>query len=373
MRRLLAAMTVAALMITATAVLASTGVESYRDEFRTVSYSGSDGTRNWGNPWVEIGPGTNGQPASGVVRVEEHTFCADDKCLVIGGPLVTVATGARRFANLGDFEDAVLSYDVACQSVVDLLGVVLASPVLTVEVTSNNGVTWAPVDSYCVGASGGQVARRTVRVDTWISDGFGVRFTMTGALGTAVFIDNVEVRGTVTQTTTTTTQATTPTTQATTPTTQATTPTTQATTTTSGSTSNVTTISTNGDTTTPTSREQESTTEEAPEEETTTRDSDDGLIAAVDPAEPPTGPSFGDGIRITDNGLQANFRPGLFGSVGGDGPQVLGASLAFDYRMAVEAIEAAWLQVLVLAAVIAGVLVAGLDRRSSRRLTAQYK
>lgn len=359
MRRALAAMTVAAMMIAATAVLAATGVESYRDEFGAISYSGSDGTLDWGNPWKEIGENKNDDPSSGAVQVVSHDFCVGDNCLRIGGEglLLLSETGAMRFADLGDFEDADLCYQVRRNFDDPLDTSLLDDPLLEetsdkllVQVTSD-GTDWNTIRSYRLNTTDAEADSRCDGVKNWISAGFGLRFVVTkGLLDGEVYIDNVEVKGTVTSSTTTTTT-----------TTQATT------TTTSDSQSNGTTSPTSEEAETATSTEEEATTEQAEDTGTTaTGDTDDGLTAAIDPAQPPTGPSFGDGIRVTDNGVQADFRPGLFGSMDRDGPQVLGAALAFDYRMAVEAIEAAWLQVLVLAALIAGALVVGLDRRSTR-------
>jgi hypothetical protein len=358
MRRFLAMITVSALMMMVAtvalgaAVTEPSGLHSYKDVFGSVSYSGSDGSTFWASPWKEIGEGDG--PSIGAVYVGADPYCADYKCLHILGQGETFSLiGVVRGADLSKYQEANLKYDVKRLFDGNLGG--KANAELLVQV-STDGSKWDTIDSFVLETTDPNPIQSNMQIKNWISKTFEVRFVVTGTLGSEVFIDNVEIKGAIppvpTTTTTTTTVPTTITTIKTTTTTtkQETTTTTKLrpiTTTTEATTTN-------------TSARDTTTTTTGPTTTTTTI----GVAMAVPPATPPTG----SGIRETASGMQANYSPGLFGSMAVGQPEVLGVELTADYKMAVEVIESSWVWMVVLLVVIAGAIVSGLDWRKSLRI-----
>jgi hypothetical protein len=346
MRRALGALVVVALVAVTPVALAESDWENYLDKFSSVSYGGSDGSLHWSKPWQEVGPERDDDPSSRPVRVAEQDGCASGRCLIIDSdPLLTVGQGAFRLADLSGFEAAKLSYAVGFDGDDDLLEEATAE--LVVEVTTDGGTTWVPVDIVGLGNAG----LRKVDVSTFISSRFGVRFMMTGALGTSVLIDNVEIAGSVPTTTTTTTTTLVSTTLTVPPTTLTTTTTTTITTQPTTSTTSATTT----------------TTDPGGDESTTTTTEASGASAGASGGGPddPTGSGDGtaesstSGLRRTSVGIESNFETGLFGPA----PEVLAFDISPGYAIAVELIEAAWHWVLALALLIAAALIKGIDRR----------
>ena len=363
MRRVLLILTVLGLMVFAGAALAESNSKNYLDKFSSVSYSGSDGSLHWPTTWKETLEADG--PSSGKVRVGEHDHCKGSKCLIIGGEgLLTVGDGASRLADLSVFEKARLSYAVGFEPAEDEL-LDLATANLVVEVTIDGGVAWVPVDT--VGLSTEQDPMfRSVDVSTFITSKFGIRFSVTGALGTRVLVDQVEIEGSApAPTTTTTTSTTTTSTSTTTTTTTLVTlppPTlpklsTTSTTTTSTPTSVTTTTSISSTTSTTADLEAGGTT--------TTIDSDETTTTVAAGAGSDDDDSGGDGaglqsgLRQTSIGVESDVPRGIFGSM----PEVLSFEVAAGYANAVELIEASWVWVLGLALMIAAVLIKGIDRR----------
>jgi len=346
MRRLLAVLTVSALMMVATAALGAVEAEparlaSFLDLFGSVSYSGSDGSISWESPWKEIGEGDG--PSNGAVHVDVDPLCVGVKCLHIFGTGETHSLlGVARSADLSVFEDAELSYDVKRlldENLEDTLEETEDAELLIQ--LSTDGSEWKTIDSFGLETTDSNPIHRTHGADNWISEGFAVRFVVTGTLGGEVFIDNVEIQGTLVPQPTTTTTTTTTTAPTTTTTTAPTTTTTTAPTTTT--------------TTAPTT-----TTTTAPTTTSTT-------VAAV--VLPPPAPPPESGIRETASGVQADFSSDLFGSMETGYPEVLEVELNADYKMAVEVIESSWVWMIGLLLVIAAAIVGGLDRRKTLRIS----
>lgn len=350
MRRSIAGLSVVALMVLATSAMASAELEwlSYKDDFPGITYSASAGSIPWGNsPWREIGESDG--PDAGAVHVDKDPYCADYKCLHIFGQGETYGLiGVVRSADLSDFEDADLCYDVKRLFDEGLKG--SADAELLVQ-ASVDGANWTTIDTFDLETTDSSPIHRSQTINNWISGGFAVRFVVTGTLGAEVFIDNVEIKGNVTpEPTTSTTKPTTSTTV-------------KATTTTSR----------HEETTTTSRHEETTTTTTSPSITTTdvstttaspaTTTSTTLVVFVVPPSEPPSG----SGIRETDSGVQADFSSGLFGSMDMGKPEVLGVELSADYEMAVEFIETSWVWMLGLLVVIGGAIVTGLDRRRTLR------
>jgi hypothetical protein len=342
MRRLIAGLSVVALMVVATSAMASVELESgsYKDVFPGTTYSGSAGSIPWENsPWKEIGD--DGLPGEGAVHVDEDPYCPDYKCLHIFGQGETYSlVGVVRFADLSRFDEVDLCYDVKRFFDEGLKG--SADAKLLVQVATD-GSNWTTIDSFGLETTDSSPIHRSKGISNWIAERFAIRFVVTGTLGSEVFIDNVEIKGKFSpEPTTITTTTTKPTTTKPTTTKPTTTTTPQTTTTT-----------TRHDESTTTTTGRSTTTTPSPTTTTTV------IKFVVPPAVPPTG----SGIRETDSGVQADFSSGLFGSMEMGQPEVLDVELTADYSMAVELIETTWVWMIGLLVIIAGAIATGLDRR----------
>ena len=385
MRRLTAALVAVALM--GLAVTASAHeTEHYKDKFTSISWHGSDGSLLWSGPWSEIGD--DGDEKKGNVRVVSASNCSGTCMRMSALTTLLGPIGAVRSADTSLFEEAILSFDVRSTSSL------LAS---TLEVQINGGGGWVDVAEYQL--SSGINEHASIDVSDFSSENFRVRFRFSGLLlSSEVFVDTVEILGTLAESTTTTTTTLPPTTTTTTPTTttQPTTTTTTSTTTTSrpdattsttipgsGSPAPTTTTESGGEastTTTVLGGGDGSTTSTAPDSSTTTTviaggpggpgqgggsDGDDsgdegtgsdGSIQAFAPG--------GSGIRAAARGLQANFQGDLYGDVRSVSA-LNGIDFQADFNLAVEVIEASWAWIVLLGLVIAYSIISGLDRRRS--------
>lgn len=325
---------------------------SYRDQFNEVSYSGDDGSLSWANPWTEIGDNTN-SPSAGPVQVVTDSHCAGGRCLTARGGLLPVdPTGAARYADTSVFSDAKLLYHLRSRSfefpLVPLGGVV------KVQVTTNRGGSWATVDLWAL-VDLGQATTREVSINGFLSEEFGVRFLVEGLLGGEMFVDNVEIKGTLAPapTTTTTTTTTNPTVTTIKPSTTSTSTPPQAT----GGGEETSPPRNTPETTTTTPSQATSTTNPPTTEiiETT----ENMAVVTSDDAGPPSGTG---GLRHAQHGIQASYDQGMVGDPNMNRPEVLGLTL--DYRMAVEVISSAWMGLVGLILVITAALVTGHDRRT---------
>lgn len=332
MRRSLAGLSVVAMLLIPMQVLAIVSVSgTYKDTFSGGGYSGSDGTLFWESPWKEIGEADG--PDNGDVFVGSHAYCANAKCLnIIGDGEFVELIGVIRYADLGMFATAELSYDVKRLFDEALKGTAKAE--LLVQVSAD-GASWKTVKNLGLETTDGAPIHKSHNITNWISKGFAVRYVVTGTLGSGVFVDNVEIKGELTKPTTTTT-----TTKPTTTTTQR--PTTERPTTT-------TTTTTLPPTTTTTS--------------TTTPDDGDNAAGAI----PNDGPPPGTGIREAETGMQADYKTSLFGKMEMEMEMekhsVLGIELSADYLIAVEVIEASWTWMLGLGLIIAWAIVSNVERK----------
>jgi hypothetical protein len=335
---ILAAMT----MLATTALAGDYGM--YRDEFKDVSYHGSVGSFDWtSSGWAEVND--DGDKSTGAVHVHPGGNCVASNCLHIhsdGSDMVGV--GAQRQADTSVFSWFELRYEVRY----DEYGAG-TDAVLVVEKSVNGGQSWHPLGTHAL--YGGLQKNPIIGIGGPYQSTI-IRFTVTGYVAGEVFIDDVELKGTLAGSTTTTTSPTTTTTtvKVTTTTTKPTTTTTKATTTTTS-------------TTTPT------TTTTVPETTETTEAPESIVIAP--PQEPPApfaGPPPGSGIRETAMGLQIAFENDLFGEVRVVSPDFASVDHDANFRIVAEVIEAGWVWIVILVCLIAWATVAGLEQR--RRIAA---
>lgn len=333
--RLLAVL-VAMTLLATTALAGEYG--EYRDEFKEVSYNGSVGSLDWSSSvWKELND--DNDKATGVVHVHPGGNCVGSNCLHIhseGAELDGV--GAQRQANTSIFSWFELCYEVRY----DEYGAG-TDAVLVVEKSVNGGQDWHPLATHELSEA---LHEHPIIGIGGPYDSTTIRFKVHGYVAGEVFIDDVELKGTLAGSTTTTTSASTTTTvKVTTTTTKATTTTTKAATTTS--------------TTAPT------TTTTAPE---TTETTEAVVIAA--PQEPPSlgSPPPGSGIRATALGLQIAFENDLFGDVGFVSTDFASVDHNANFRIIAEVIEAGWVWIVILVCLLAWATVAGLEQR--RRIAA---
>lgn len=366
MRRLTALVALALVFgpaLTASATSGST--ENYKDKFSSIGWGGSDGSLPWAGPWREIND--DNDEKYGAVRVVSSGYCPSGNCMSIDTSLLHLGgnVGARRSADTSDLEEPELCFD---------LTIVPGLPVSSLSVQVNDGGGWETLYQHGLGEE--VTDHLTLDISEFRSEAFQVRFVVNGILNTSqVFVDNVEIRGSIdeepTSTTTTTTAPTTTTTtrpDGTTSSTSTTTTTRPHTTTTTEPKTETTAGGGAATTTTTTAREETTTTSST----TTTAPGDDDdsgsavVIAASGDGGSGSGgtPAIG-GIRQATRGLQASFEDGLFKTE--DRANGLGA-VDFDARfgLGAEVIRATWAWMILLATVIAWAIVSGMDRRRSQ-------
>jgi hypothetical protein len=334
----------AVVMLATTALAGEYG--AYRDEFKDVSYNGSVGSLDWtSSGWAELND--DGDKTTGAVHVDPGGNCVGSNCLHIhsdGGELVGV--GAKRQADTSVFSWFELRYEVRY----DEYGAG-TDAVLVVEKSVNGGQDWHSLRTHELheGLQESPIIEIGGPYQSTV-----IRFTVHGYVAGEVFIDDVELKGSLAgSTTTTTSPSTTTTVKATTTTTKATTTTTKATTTTTKAT---TTTSTTAPTTTTTVPETTETTD---------------AIVITPPQEPPSrfsGPPPGSGIRETAMGLQVAFEDDLFGEVRVVSPDFASVDHNANFRIVAEVIESGWVWIVILVCLIAWATVAGLEQR--RRIAA---
>lgn len=321
---------------------------TYRDQFNQISYTGSDGSLTWSNPWEEVGESDGA--SDGAVRVVSDSLCASGRCLRVRSETFAIDMfGADRLADASIFSDAVLSYHLQSRFLGLPLGVFAGD--VEVQVTTDHGTSWTTVDGWAIADLSGQPKIRVLSINGFLSRGFGVRFVVDGLIGGEMFVDNVEIRGTLRPSTTTTTTS---------PTTTTTAPTT--TTTEAGATNSTTASGGGGDS--PTRDRTDATTSTTLPPSTTTIVGETRITDSPEGAMPGSEAlpiDFGE-MRHAEHGLQVGYDMGLFGDTDMVRPEVLGLSV--DYRMAVEVVSSSWLGLVALVLLITAALVHGLDRRN---------
>lgn len=386
MRRLLGCLVVISLLIPALAAVASE-TEDFRDDFKTMSYAGNDGSLAFAGPWAEFGD--NGSHSTGLVHVGPES-CSGNRCLHIeGAGLVLDSFGARRAADLSDFESAELGYDI------QIVPQGLTTAELHVQVYDGS---WETVEEHRLSSATEEEV--VLDVSDYIDEDFEVRFIVPDALDGVLLgllyagyatVDNVAITGTVAPPPTTSTTSTSTSTTSTTASTATTSPPgsgpTSSTSTTAPRPGHATTTSTTSPGAGPTTTDGDtgqggggsSTTTVVGRATTTTDDTGSGAGATTTTTVSSTsttgpgagagavnGPPPGSGLRESSIGLLADYRPGMADDMAMEQVEVLGAELSADFSLAVEAFEAAKVWIAILALVIAAALVSGMDSRRAR-------
>ncbi len=161
----------------------STSAATFRDEFNSVSYSGSNGTNSWATDWLEINE-SNGA-SSGDERV---TSDASDNRLRVkdndGG-----GEGVQRELDLSGYTSATLSF------IYRRRGLDNSSDYVTVDVSADGGSTWTELDRLQGSANDASYLSASYDISSYIAANTRIRFLSSSSLGNSdrVYFDNVEI------------------------------------------------------------------------------------------------------------------------------------------------------------------------------------
>ena len=342
-------------LVTADQAMSQT-VESFRDTFRVISFSGNDGTQNWSGSWQESGE--NDGPTSGALRVTSSDRCSGS-CLRIGSDGGSIeGRGVHRVANLTDAVSATLSLRYRRETQGQTTGSV------AVQVSRNGGASWNTLQTISL-AGAKNSATVTFDISAYIASSTAVRFVGSGSLVTGyLHIDDVEVSADIIVPPTTTTTAASPSTTTTVSPTTTTAPSGSTTTTTFVSDSTSTTTSIVGATTTTptavggsTATSSPSTTTTDGHETTTTGSNGESVVTMSSEIEPSP-------VRVpSDEALSTTSQPAVPEASTPIGGRVGLISVATE-ALGVNAVSAGLLVVLV-----SGLTLAGVERRRDHAST----
>ena len=171
-----------------------------RDEFRTVSYAGNDGSIDFSGPWRERGEGDG--PGAGVIRVEPDDRCAGGVgyCLrmgLTGGTFEPFAVD--RAADLEGATEAALSFTWRRDTQGQVNGAV------RVRVSGNGGVSWTTLKTIALAGSQ-STSSESFDISPWAGNATVIRFDGTGTdVNGHLTVDDVQVQAVIAPATSTTT------------------------------------------------------------------------------------------------------------------------------------------------------------------------
>ena len=157
--------------------------DTFRDEFKNRSYSGSDGTLSWSTDWLEIAESDGPTGGDEQVLNDESDYQLQVRDNNGGGE------GVEREANLSGYTSATLNFEYRRQSLDN------ANDYVTAEVSNNGGSSWTEIDRF--EGSGTDSSYQSVSYDitSQIASNTRIRFLSSSNLGNSdmVFFDNVEI------------------------------------------------------------------------------------------------------------------------------------------------------------------------------------
>lgn len=343
-RTVVAAVTVLLMILPTLMALGSTQTRYIKDSFNEPNYTGDDGDLPWASPWYEANDALSGGAGAGQVHVGPEN-CAGTKCAHFEGQGLALENAyLKRFADLSNHTYADICFEYK--------NLVESDGSLDVYFSANGGDIWSP-SMYTFDLADVESWHAPIPIDdNYFTEDFVVKLVVNGGPTTELTIDDVEIKGTVEESTTSTTEATTTTTK------PATTTSTKATTTSSSPAE--TTTSTQANTTSSQARSNTggsvaTTTTTQP---TTTTTKDDSLVIPVAPTVPPNS-----GIRDSANGLLARYDTKSFSGaiLETNGIDVLGAEVTADFSITAETFGSARLWIAILALLIGALVIAGMD------------
>lgn len=154
-----------------------------RDEFNSIAYNNQNGTTNWITDWQETGEADG--PSAGSIRVLTVWSAYQLRIL-------RLVRYASRFANLGGYTNAVLSFDYRR---------ILMDPPDTVAIyaSSNGGASWVQIGTITGPASGASdttTLSTNYNISAFIATNTGIRFGIPVAMGAneGIAFDNVQIQ-----------------------------------------------------------------------------------------------------------------------------------------------------------------------------------
>ena len=184
--------------MSATSPALAQSVDTMRDEFRSVSYGGNEGSATFNGPWIERGE-TDG-PSSGALRVVASDRCAGGtgSCLYLGleGGSIDPYT-IDRAVDIDDAIEATLTFRWRRHSQGQVGGAV------RVRVSGDGGSSWTTLTTINFAGSQGP-ASESFDITSWAGSSTVIRFDGTGSDADGFLaVDDVQIAATITETTTT--------------------------------------------------------------------------------------------------------------------------------------------------------------------------
>ena len=182
-RRVLAMATVISSLVASLPAVAVASL-TYRDEFSSDSYSGSDGNTSWLSPWVESGE-SNG-PWSGALQVEDDSRCHTAECLIIGRDGGSYASIYRSYGSAGAASVS-LTFDYERHRHGSGAGTVQLA-------ASQNGTTWTVVSTFSLQVNDGGQQTGSYDLTPFAGPNSRIRFSLVGGSDDShMNIDNVDI------------------------------------------------------------------------------------------------------------------------------------------------------------------------------------
>jgi len=165
-------------IVTATESTSCNG--SYRDEFNTISYSGSDGTLTWTTDWLEMGD--SGDAASGDVQVMSDI---SDMRLMIKNKSRSV----EREADLSGAGTATLTFDYRRSRLDD------PADRVRIEVSGDGGGSWSTLENFRGPDNDAAYITTSYDISSFIASNTRIRFVSSSYLGKQddVYFDNIQI------------------------------------------------------------------------------------------------------------------------------------------------------------------------------------
>jgi CheY-like chemotaxis protein len=156
---------------------------TFRDEFNAQVWSGNDGSLSWTNDWLEVGEGGTATGGDIMVVDDLSPYAARVRDNDNGGE------GILRGADLSGYASAELKLDYRRDSLDN------ASDYVTVDVSSDGGETWFPLDSLAGPDNDTAYQSASYDISAYLSSSTRIRFLGSPDLGNVdqVYFDNVEI------------------------------------------------------------------------------------------------------------------------------------------------------------------------------------
>lgn len=167
----------------ASLTFASASVETFRDEFNAVSYSGSDGTATWATDWLEINESDG--PSSGDERVTSDSGSNRIRVKDNDGG----GEGVEREADLSTFATATLTFVYRRDGLDD------SSDYVTVDVSANGGSSWTELDRFAGSATDSDYVSASYDISAYLASNTRIRFLSSSSMGGSdkVWFDDVQI------------------------------------------------------------------------------------------------------------------------------------------------------------------------------------